>query len=135
MSDEVYSPSEKDWDWLGNAEEHILGLLRGQYGSVELEHTQEDLYLAQRLIDDGAVGRDQTVELECLGVVLGNVFATQTSLEWALVSNELGTLLALHSPEIGCTIYPLTMIANRMEEGREVDLPGLYRSCVTDWGL
>jgi hypothetical protein len=135
MDDQVRNPSKDDRDWLGRAEQHILGLLRKQYSEVALDHTEKDLHLAQRLLDDKAVGRKHALELQCLGIVLGNVFAANTSMQWARVVNEFGDQLALHSREIGFTLYPLTMISKRVEDRRQVDMPALYRSFVADLGL
>ena len=135
MNDEVYPLSDTDWDWLRRAEQHIFQLLKDRYGDVSLNHTEADLQLAQRLIDDKAVNRKQILELQCLGVLLGNVFAAQTSMQWAVVSNEFGTMLALHSPEIGFTLYPLTMISQRVEDNRKVNIPTLYHSFIADLGL
>jgi hypothetical protein len=135
MKDQVSPLTEDDWDWLHRAEEHVLQLLGERYGDVSLTHTETDLHLAQRLINDKAVTREQTLELQCLGVVLGNVFASQTSMKWAVVSNEFGTMMALHSSAIKFSLYPLTMISKRMEGGRKVDIPQLYDSFVADLGL
>lgn len=135
MIDDVRCPSDSDWRWLRRAEEHILELLRQHYGEVLLDHTEADLHLAQRLVAEEVVSRDQDLELQCLGVVLGNVLATRTSMQWAVVTNEYGTMLALHSTAIRFTLYPLTMISKRLQQRREVDIPGLYRSFVDDLGL
>jgi hypothetical protein len=135
MNDEVHPPSKEQSDWLEQAEAHILHLLRHNYGNVALNHSEADLQLAQRLIDEKEVGPSDTLELQCLGVMLGNVFATNTSMQWAEVSNEFGTMLAIHSEQIGFTLYPLTMISKRVEEGRDLDLLGLYRTFVNDLRL
>jgi hypothetical protein len=135
MNDEVLPPSEDDLVWLQQAEAHIVQLLIARYDDVHLEHSEADLQLAQRLLDDNAVRREDTLELQCLGVMLGNVFAANTSMRWAGVENEFGKMLALHSDEIKFMLYPLTMISKRVEDGRKVDMPGLYRSFVNDLGL
>jgi len=137
MSDEVRSPTQEDFEWLKQAEMHILNLLRDRYSSAVFEHTESDLKLCQRLLDDKdkMVRREHTLELQCLGVVLGNVFVTNTSMRWARVINEYGDMLALHSQRIEFTLYPLSMISKRVEEQRIVDMPALYRSLVADLGL
>jgi len=135
MSDTVDPPSAKHIEWLTNAEQHILHILRKNYGDVRLDHTEADLRLGQRLIEDGVLDASQTLELQCLGGVLGNVFAAQTSMHWAVVTNNYGTLLAIHDAGIGLTLYPLQMISQRIEDGREVDMPLLYRSFVSDLSL
>lgn len=135
MDDIIRPPSDDDWSWLDQAEQHILGVLRHHYGDVNLTHSSNDLLVAQRLVNDKLLNADQLLELQCLGVILGNVFAAHTSMQWAVVTSEFGEMLALHSEEIGFTLYPLTMISKRMEQGRHIDIPGLYRSFVADLGL
>ena len=135
VPDEVRPHSEEELVWLRQAEEHILQLLREHYGTAKLDRSFKDLELAQRLVDDAVVGENDELELQCLGVVLGNVFAATTSMQWAVVSNEWGTMLALHSSAISFTLYPLTMISKRIRDNRDVDIPALYRSLANDLGL
>jgi len=135
MSDKVEQPPTDDTRWLAAAEKHILGVLRARYGDVRLDHTESDLGLAQKLVDDGAVSATQALELQCLGVVLGNVFVAQTTMKWAIVTNNYGTLLAIHDHGIGFTLYPLSMISKRIEDGRSVNIPLLYSGFVADLNL
>ncbi len=67
--------------------------------------------------------------------MLGNVFTARTEFRWASVTNEYGLLLAIHSNRAGFTLYPITMIAKRIEDGRHIDVPALYRSLINDLGL
>jgi hypothetical protein len=128
MEDKVSPPSDEQWDWLRRAEQHILYLMKSHYAGVTLNHSVDDLTHAQQMIDDQVVKRTDVLEQQCLGVVLGNVFAATTMYRWAEVTNEYGTMLALCCTESGLTLYPLTMISKRMEDRREVDLPQLYSS-------
>jgi hypothetical protein len=52
-----------------------------------------------------------------------------------MVSNEFGKLLAIHDSQIHFTLYPITMISQRMSDNREVNVPMLYRSFVHDLAL
>jgi hypothetical protein len=133
--DTVQTPSDDHRVWLRQAEDHVLGLLRRHLGDVSLNRREADLNLVQRALDGGFVGRGDELELQCLGVVLGNVFDATTEMKWAEVTNEYGRLLALHAPRIGVTLYPVQMIGNRVEDGRSVDVPALYRSLVHDLAL
>jgi len=135
MTDEIRSLADEDKVWLQRAESHLLTLLHTHYGNVSLTHSEPDLLIAQRLLDDGVVRKKDILEMQCLGVVLGNVFASNTSMKWARVLNEYGDMLALHSDQIRFTLYPLTMISKRVEESRVVDMPALYRSFKSDLGL
>ncbi len=135
MSDKVDPLPADKAKWLADAERHILEILVQKYGAVRLDHTEADLLLCQRLIDDHVFNARQTLELQCLGVVLGNVLDTQTTMRWAVVTNNYGTRLALHDPKIGFTLYPVEMISQRVEDGRTVIMPQLYQTFVHDLGL
>jgi hypothetical protein len=135
MADVITEPTSDDWTWLDQAEQKALGILRSHYGDVELVRDVPDLAWAQRLIDDHLISAHEELTFQRLGAVLGNVFEANTSMRWARVRNEFGDMLALHSYAIGFTLYPLSMVAKRVQDGRQVDIPGLYRSFVADLKL
>jgi len=82
----------------------------------------------QRAIDDKLVRSEQTYDLQCLGVVLGQVFARQTPLKWVTVEDQFGRDLALQYPGTTVIVFPLTMISKRVEDGREIDVAAIYRT-------
>jgi len=135
VQDEIHPPSDKDRIWLRQAEDHILQVLRQRYGDVTFVRSEADLRLLQRLLDDEVVRPDQVLELQCMGVVLGNVFDKHTSLRWSVVANEFGTQLSLHEPEKGFTMYPLTMISKRVSAERSLEMVPLFRSFVDSLGV
>jgi len=135
MQDEVKPLSKKDETWLQQAEQHILQVLQAHYGNCEFTYTERDLVLVQRLIDDGFIKSDQLLEQQCLGVVLGNVFTHQTRMRWSVVTNDFGTLIAIYDAKIKFTLYPITMISQRMDDRRKIDMPALYKSFVADLSL
>jgi hypothetical protein len=47
-------------------------------------------------------------------------------MRWKRVANEYGDMIALHDHTIHFTLYPLTMISKRLEDGRDIDLLALY---------
>jgi hypothetical protein len=125
--DEVSELSPDDLAWLQRAEDHISRLLQTRYEEAQLNRTQADLILRQRLIDERRIKPEQVLEAQCIGFVLGNVIASHTPKKWKRVKNEYGDMLALVDPATGFTLYPLTMITKRLDGRREVDLPALYR--------
>jgi hypothetical protein len=135
MNDSVQPPSDEDRVWLARAEEYALNLLREAFGEVSLNRSVADLELVQALITKRRFRARQVLELQCLGVVLGNVFDAGTSMRWARVTNSFGDMLALHDQRVHFTLYPITMISKRFAQRREVDVPALYRTSVADLGL
>lgn len=134
-SDDISELSSDDLTWLKQAEQHILKILQIEFGLVTLNHQITDLELAQNAIDAGLSGPKDLLELQCLGVILGNVFVAQTEMNWARVNNEYGDLIAIHAPRIGFTLYPFQMISKRVEDRREINIPRLYESFVNDLAL
>lgn len=105
-----------------------MSLLKTHYGELTLAHDESDLPLLQRLVDDKVFRSDQTYELQCLGIALGQVFVEQTPLEWVMVEDEYGRDPALQYPNTTVIVFPLTMISKRVEEEREVDVAALFRT-------
>jgi len=69
---------------------------------------------------------DQTYELQCLGVVLGDAFVLELGMEWVTVTDEYGCDPALRVPTTSILLFPLTMISKRIERGETVDVFDLF---------
>jgi len=139
MDDDVRPLDDAEYDWLKSAVDRINSYLAKYYfdeeGEGRLDRTERDLKKAQEVFENERFTAAQKSELLALGAVLGNVLATNTRMEWAVVTNEFGTNLGLWHPDTGFVLYPLSMIVKRVEVGRTVDIPALYRSFVADLGL
>ena len=133
--DSVIDLSPRDQSWLQRAEEHILDVLRARYGDTSFDRSPKDLESLQRLIDDGAIHAKDVLEAQCVGVVLGNYFVERTSMRWKRVANEYGDMISLHDDSIGFTLYPLSMISKRLEDGREIDLVALFEDLSTSLNI
>jgi len=69
---------------------------------------------------------DQKYELQCLGIVLGDVFVQDMGMEWIMVEDEYGRDPAVRLPNTTIILYPMTMISKRVERGEKVDVFELY---------
>jgi len=106
----------------------VLKLLQSRYGKdVTLTHSRKDFPLLQKLMDEKALRPDQTYELQCLGIALGQVLTAETPLRWVMVEDEYGRDPALQYPDTTIILFPLTMISKRVEQGREVDVADIFR--------
>lgn len=74
---------------------------------------------------------DSTYELQCLGIVLGDAFVQELQLEWVVVEDQYGRVLALRMPETSIILFPQTMISKRVERGEQVDVLRLFQSIST----
>jgi uncharacterized protein DUF3806 len=106
----------------------VNDLLAERYPGSTLRGTTADLALLQRLLDDDRLRPDPTEELQCLGVALGNVLASETDLHWILVEDRFGRDPALQYQNTSVIVYPLTMISKRMERGEPVNVKGLFEA-------
>jgi hypothetical protein len=129
--DRITQLSAQDETWLVRAEAHILEVMRAKYGFEKFARSESDLGHLQRLFDDRVITAKDLLGAQCIGVVLGNLFVETTSMRWMRVANEFGDMISLHSEAIHFTLYPLSMISKRLEDGRKIDLVALYEDLAT----
>jgi len=116
--------------------------LAGQRAVVEMYLANEDskqkyqkaggkLGTIRALLQAGTFKPEQTYELQCLGVVLGDAFVQELGWEWIIVEeDEYGRNPAVRVPDTTIILYPLTMISKRVERGEEVDVFDLFNRIV-----
>ena len=110
----------------------IQTLLQSRYGAVQLTGRQPDLDLLQRLLDDRVLHKTELVQLQSLGLVLGNVLVEELGFRWVMVEDEYGRDPALQLWGTSMVAFPLTMISKRVERGEAMDLRRLFNSIRDD---
>jgi Domain of unknown function (DUF3806) len=75
--------------------------------------------------------REQTYELQCLGIVLGDAFVQELGMEWIMVEDEHGSDPGVRMPKTSIIIFPMTMISKRIEAGEQVDVFDLFNKVTT----
>ena len=78
------------------------------------------------ILQGGVFNREQTYELQCLGIVLGDALVQELGMEWIMVDDENGRDPAIRMPGTTIILYPLTMISKRVERGEQVDVFELF---------
>jgi hypothetical protein len=114
--------SPQDSERLDQQRAVIAAVAKQRYGTATLSKTKRDLPISQRLIDDGVFKKSQTYELQCLGVVFGDVLASELPLRWVMITDEYGTDPTLRYKGTSININALTMISKRVENNEPVDL-------------
>jgi hypothetical protein len=76
----------------------------------------------------------QTYELQCLGIVLGDVLASELGMVWRMVEDEHGRDPCLVIDGTSIVLFPLTMISKRIERGEQVDVFDLFNGVADDVG-
>ena len=75
----------------------------------------------------GTFRPNQTYELQCRGIVLGDAFVQKSKMEWAMVEDESGRDPAVRLPGTAIIVFPLTMISKRVERGERVGVFDLFK--------
>ncbi len=70
--------------------------------------------------------RNQTYELQCLGIILGDALVQEMGMEWIMVEDEYGRDPAIRMPKTTIIVFPMTMILKRVERGDKVDVFELF---------
>ena len=115
----------------------VAAIAKQRYGTPSLTKTKADLSVLQRLLDDKVFAKTQTYELQSLGIVLGDVLASELPLHWTMVTDEYGTDPTLRFKDTTLQINALTMISKRVERGETVDVVALLemtRQQLGRWG-
>ena len=121
------APSSGDAAGLDKQRALIAAVAKQKYGTPSLTKTKSDLVVLQRLIDDQVFSKSQTYELQSLGVVFGDVLASEFPLRWVMVTDEYGTDPTLRYKNTTIQVNALTMISKRVEQDRPVDLAYLLK--------
>jgi hypothetical protein len=105
----------------------IQAVVTQRYQAGPLTRTRADLPVLQRLLDDRVFARTQTHELQCLGIVFGDVLATELPLWWMHAQDGADSWPALRYKDTTIQVNALTIISKRIERGDQVNVADLLR--------
>jgi hypothetical protein len=95
-------------------------------GRQKFEAAAGKLGTLRALLAANVFRSDQTYELQSMGIVLGDVFVQDMGFHWVMVEDEYGRDPAIRYAKTSVILFPLTMIAKRVEAGDTVDVFDLY---------
>jgi len=101
-------------------------LFEGEDWRQKYQNTAGKLGTIRAILSNGIFKSDQTYELQCLGVVLGDAFVQELSMEWVMAEDRFGRDPAVRLPGTNIILFPLTMISKRVERGETVDVFDLF---------
>jgi len=84
------------------------------------------LGLLHALIEANLFSPQQTYPLQCMGVVLGDVFVQELGMQWVIVQDTHGRDPAVRLGDTPIILFPLTMISKRVERGETIDVFELF---------
>ena len=94
-----------------------------------------DLNTLQRILDERLVPAEDTLTLQALGVVLGDLLGDRLDMDWVVYRDNKGRSRALRYRRMDVYLFPVTMISRRQEGGSERRLKPLFDDTVRDTRL
>ena len=92
---------------------------------------QNDIPLLQRLLDERRVRPNQIEELQAMGILLGDVLATELDMHWVVYEDPLGRSRALRYRETDNYLFPVTMISRRQAAGNNRPVEEIHDKAVS----
>ena len=74
------------------------------------------------LIEAKVFKKNQTYELQSMGVILGDTFVQEMGFHWVVLEDEYGRDPAIKYKKTSIILYPLTMLSKRIENGEDFDV-------------
>ena len=106
--------------------------LASQIGRRLTGNIDRDLSTLQRLIDDQLVTSSDTLVLQAMGVVFGDLLKSRLNMDWVIYRDKIGRSRALCCLEEKIYIFPITMISRRLEGGSQRRLKPLFNEAVKE---
>ena len=119
-----------DHQFMQQQRNRIDELARFDLGRQLQADKSNNLGILQTLLDRGVVTADQTLELQAMGVVLGDLLAAELGMKWVIYEDKYGRSRALQLGRSDNFLFPITMISRRVEAGAQVDVGAVYEKAV-----
>lgn len=91
-----------------------------------VRHTVDDIALLQRVIYKGLIKQEDSLTLQALGAVLGNIMVKEFGMQWMIYEDGNGRSRAVCAPVSQECLFPVTMLSRRMEVGLLPNVQELY---------
>jgi hypothetical protein len=120
--------TEADWQRLQKQSALVENFLADDRSRKKFQTAAGKLGTIRAILGANVFQANQKYELQCLGIVLGDAFVLELSMEWVMVEDEYGRDPALKLPGSSIILYPLTMISRRIERGEKVEIFEFFNS-------
>ena len=126
----VSSLSAVDRQFMGQQRDSIDSLARSHLGRQVNGDKENDLTVLQQLLDRRLVSAEQVLELQAMGVIMGDLLRDELKLSWVVYEDKLGRSRALRLGLTDHYLFPITMISRRAETGATVNVRAIYGKAV-----
>lgn len=120
--------SANDQLYMSKQHQRIDELARRHFGRQLNGDKYNDIAVMQRLLDDNIVTSDQVLELQAMGIILGQLLKDEKGLNWVIYVDRYGRSRALQVVGIDKEfIFPATQISRKAEVGIRVNVMDVYK--------
>lgn len=125
----IFEPKYRDIDHINQTIAKILNIDEDEIDTFH--NSDQTISLIQKMIDEKVFQAKDTHELQSLGIALGDYIQYKNNnFHWAVVRDEYGRDVCLQFRTFPITVFPMTMISKRIEDGESVNVSELMSSLV-----
>ena len=124
---EIGELSYIDKSYMQQQRERVAQLSERNLGRKLSGTRDNDLDILQQLLDRKLISGDQTLELQALGVIMGDLLAEELGLDWVIYEDKLGRSRALRYQQTDNYLFPITMISRRREVDNTETVTEIYQ--------
>lgn len=127
----IHEPNWLNEQFLIKQRNHIDEITRRHFGQ-QLQIGLTNIPILQRIIDQELIPNSEKLELQALGVVLGDIFLKyDRTLVWKVYEDEEGKSHAVCINDTKHCLFPVTMLSRRIEAGAKVDVMKIYNKGIS----
>jgi len=127
----IYELGATDRAFMERQRQRIDELARFSLGRQIRSEKTNDLSVLQTLLDRRVVKPEQTLELQAMGVVMGDLLKQELGMQWVVYEDKHGRSRALQLGRTENFLFPVTMISRRAEVGAAVDIADIYKKAMS----
>jgi len=119
-----------DHQYMERQRSSLDDLARSRLGEQFNGNKTHDLTLLQSLLDRKLVRPDQKLELQAMGVIMGELLAEELDLHWVIYEDKVGRSRALRYKTTDNYLFSMTMISSWREAGNMTPVADIYQRAV-----
>ena len=120
----IFEPKYSDF---ASINERISKIFDINEDEIDTYHNNDKtIFLIQKIIEEKKFQADNTYELQSLGIALGDYLRYKNEgFHWAVIQDEYGRDICMQYKTLAITVFPMTMISKRIEDGESIKVSEL----------
>lgn len=120
----IFEPRYSDFDDINQRISQILNIKEEEIDTYH--RSDKTMSFIQKMIDEKVFQIENAYELHSLGIALGDYIQYKyNDFHWAVIRDEYGRDICLQYKTLALTIFPMTMISKRVEDGDNINVAEL----------